>query len=372
MNLERYQRHSLVDWFDQEKLLATSVLVIGAGAIGNEVLKNLCLLGVGHLRIIDFDKIEEHNLTRTVLFKPTDIGRFKAEAAAAACQQLDPNVKVTFSNEDFWGALSLAELKRYDAVFCCVDNFEARFRLNQMCLLAHVNLLNAGIDSRYIDVQIYPFREPTACACYECSLPPSVYATVQKRYSCGWLKKVALDTKKIPTTAITSSMAGAAMVSLFLQNRCEHSDRPRGAQKYTLDTVTLNSSVASISQSDLCPACSHYQPDAHHFTAQRSAIPGQLGSLVELGEFTVFLSDRLVLAGHCKECGQTVDIFDLASKFDERLAECGNCRRRSNNVTIVDSLPCHELLHIFQDRALPVKFFHFKHQDQQFIIELEN
>ena len=80
MSRERYQRHSLVDWFDQDQLAASSVVVIGAGAVGNEVLKNLCLLGIGHVHVVDFDRIEEHNLTRTVLFGPPDVGRFKAEA----------------------------------------------------------------------------------------------------------------------------------------------------------------------------------------------------------------------------------------------------------------------------------------------------
>ena len=177
MSVERYQRHSLVDWFYQEKLSKSSVVVVGAGAIGNEALKNLCLLGIGRIHIVDFDRIEEHNLTRTILFKSGDVGKFKAEAAALACRQIDPNVKVTFSNSDFWQSLSFAELKTCDAVFCCVDNLEARIRLNQMCLIASVDLFNAGIDSRNVSVEMYSFRTKTHCACYECWLPPSAYAT---------------------------------------------------------------------------------------------------------------------------------------------------------------------------------------------------
>ena len=73
----RYERHELIDWFDQERLKAATVVVVGAGAIGNEVLKNLALLGVGKLNIFDFDKIEEHNLTRSILFSVSDIGRLQ-------------------------------------------------------------------------------------------------------------------------------------------------------------------------------------------------------------------------------------------------------------------------------------------------------
>src|SRR5205814_650986 len=107
---------------DQEKVSGSAVVVVGAGAVGNEVLKNLCLLGVGKIHVIDFDKIEEHNLTRTVLFNIGDVGKHKAETAAHACRQIDPNVNVSFSVGDVWESMPLSELRSYDAVLCCVDN----------------------------------------------------------------------------------------------------------------------------------------------------------------------------------------------------------------------------------------------------------
>ena len=64
MDETRYARHALIDWFDQDRLRAARIAVIGAGAVGNEVVKNLALLGVGAIEIFDFDRIERHNLTR--------------------------------------------------------------------------------------------------------------------------------------------------------------------------------------------------------------------------------------------------------------------------------------------------------------------
>lgn len=58
----RYHRHNLIDWFSQDALAKIKIAVIGAGAVGNEVIKNLALLGVGEVHIFDLDKIEEHNL----------------------------------------------------------------------------------------------------------------------------------------------------------------------------------------------------------------------------------------------------------------------------------------------------------------------
>ena len=77
----RYDRHKLIDWFSQEDLESSHIAVVGTGAVGNEVLKNLALLGVGRIDIFDFDNIEIHNLTRTVLFTESDIGRSKVDAA---------------------------------------------------------------------------------------------------------------------------------------------------------------------------------------------------------------------------------------------------------------------------------------------------
>src|SRR5678815_19513 len=85
----------LIDWFDIERVRSAKVLVIGAGAIGNEVLKNLALLGIGHIFIFDRDTIEMSNLSRSVLYRAADSGKDKAETAAKAVCALNPNVKTT-------------------------------------------------------------------------------------------------------------------------------------------------------------------------------------------------------------------------------------------------------------------------------------
>src|SRR6187401_3001683 len=92
---DRYGRLRLISWWRQEKLTAAKVLVVGAGALGNEVLKNLALLGVGQVYVIDLDEIEDSNLTRSVLFRARDRGKSKAFAAAEALRDINPDTNVT-------------------------------------------------------------------------------------------------------------------------------------------------------------------------------------------------------------------------------------------------------------------------------------
>ncbi len=66
---DRYSRLKLIGWWDQERIAAAKVLVVGAGALGNEVLKNLALLGIGHIVLIDLDHVDKTNLTRSILFR---------------------------------------------------------------------------------------------------------------------------------------------------------------------------------------------------------------------------------------------------------------------------------------------------------------
>src|SRR5262249_50567399 len=92
-NEDRFSRFRLIGWWDQEKLRSARVLVIGAGALGNEILKNLALLGFVNIVVVDLDSIEASNLSRSVLYRPGDVGRRKADAAADAVRDIFPEAR---------------------------------------------------------------------------------------------------------------------------------------------------------------------------------------------------------------------------------------------------------------------------------------
>src|SRR5271170_6332902 len=91
---DRFSRLRLIPWWDQEKIASCRLLVIGAGALGNEILKNAALLGFTQVVVVDLDRIEESNLSRAVLYRSTDVGKYKADAAANAYRSLAPDAVV--------------------------------------------------------------------------------------------------------------------------------------------------------------------------------------------------------------------------------------------------------------------------------------
>src|SRR5437016_14635599 len=91
---DRFHRFKLIGWWDQNKLARDKIVVIGAGALGNEIVKNLALLGVGNLFIADMDRVENSNLSRSILYREKDNGTLKASAAARAAKEIYPDIKV--------------------------------------------------------------------------------------------------------------------------------------------------------------------------------------------------------------------------------------------------------------------------------------
>src|SRR6185312_6942090 len=90
----RFSRFRLIGWWDQEKLRSARVLVIGAGALGNEILKNMELLGFANIVVVDLDSIEASNLSRSILSPASDVGRRKADVAADAVRNIFPEARV--------------------------------------------------------------------------------------------------------------------------------------------------------------------------------------------------------------------------------------------------------------------------------------
>lgn len=200
---DRYGRFRLISWWEQEKLAAAKVLVVGAGALGNEVLKNLALLGVGTAYVVDFDHIEESNLTRSVLFRSRDRGRPKAVAAAEALRDINPEMRVYPLLANIITEVGLGLFRDVDVVIGCLDNREARLWVNRSCWKVTTPWVDAGIQEISGVVKVFV---PPDSACYECGMTENDYRLINLRYSCPLLKQEDLLAGKVPTAPTISSM----------------------------------------------------------------------------------------------------------------------------------------------------------------------
>ncbi|KAF1817025.1 ubiquitin-activating enzyme E1 1 [Eremomyces bilateralis CBS 781.70] len=139
----------------QEKISNMKQFLVGAGAIGCEMLKNWAMMGLGsgpngHITVTDMDQIERSNLNRQFLFRPKDVGKLKADCAAETVQKMNPDLKGKITrmkdrvgpdsehifNENFWESL--------DGVTNALDNVEARTYVDRRCVFFHKPLLDSG------------------------------------------------------------------------------------------------------------------------------------------------------------------------------------------------------------------------------------
>lgn len=145
--LDRYARHIVlpeVGGPGQRKLKASSVAIVGAGAIGSSVIPALAGAGVGRLAIIDDDSIELSNLHRQLIYREDQAGSPKAGAAADFARSLNSDIQVTPIAERIDGTNAASLLTSYDLIIDGSDNFATRLTVNQACVELQVPLVSAA------------------------------------------------------------------------------------------------------------------------------------------------------------------------------------------------------------------------------------
>ena len=173
--LLRYSRHILLDEIGiegQEKLLASHVLIIGAGGLGSPVALYLGAAGVGRITLVDHDRADATNLQRQIAHTLERIGEFKADSVVQAVAALNPDVKVIPVTELADDRLLERLVGEVDLVLDCTDNFATRHAINRACV-KHAKPLVSGAAIRFDgQVTVYDPRS-AASPCYACIFPES-------------------------------------------------------------------------------------------------------------------------------------------------------------------------------------------------------
>jgi molybdopterin-synthase adenylyltransferase len=237
---ERYQRQLLLEGWGEEgqiRLRASTVFVAGAGGLGSAAAIYLAEAGVGRLRICDRDKVEVSNLNRQILHSESRIGMAKATSARHTLTELNPGIKIDTLAAEINGK-TIDELAGHpDLVIDCLDNFTARYVLNEYCCKTGIPLIHGGLWGMTGQVT---FIHPPETPCLKCIFPHAAPQTV------------------VPVAGVTAGIIGCIQASEALKYLT--GQKPTLAGKMlAFDGRDLSMTQLKLTRNPKCPVCGQIQ-----------------------------------------------------------------------------------------------------------------
>lgn len=230
----------------QFKLLNASVLCIGAGGLGSPALLYLAAAGVGKIGIIDFDKIDESNLQRQILFDTDVVGQSKAEVAAKRLRALNPMIEIKAYDGELNNETALQLFPEYDIILDGTDNFEAKFLINDAAVKFNKPWIYGAIQG--FDGQVSVFNYSNG-PCYRCLYPGKPRGRIMNCAEAGVIGAVA-------------GIIGVTQALQAIQIIADHENfEPLAGKLMTLDTRTMSTRILTLKKDPACPVCSKNRDD---------------------------------------------------------------------------------------------------------------
>lgn len=321
---DRLGTFDFISWWERDKVQAARVMVVGAGALGNEVLKNLALMGVGNLLIIDFDTIEAANLSRSVLFRANDNGKKKAEVAARRVKELNPDLHVQYFHGDVNTQLGLGIFRRMDVIIGCLDNREARLSINRFAYRLNKAWVDGAIQELFGLVRVF---KPGQGACYECTLTEQARREMSLRYSCPLLARQNILLGKVPTTPTISAIIGGLQSQEAL--KLIHNMPVNAGQVTHVNGLTNAFHTTAYTPDENCE--SHWVYNEITELPDRQAANTTVAELLriareQLGSDAVIeLDQEIVTQLECHRCETINDVFKPISQVSYNDGLCPGC-----------------------------------------------
>lgn len=321
---DRLATFDFISWWERDKVQSARVMVVGAGALGNEVLKNLALMGVGNLFIVDFDTIEAANLSRSVLFRAEDNGQKKAAVAARRVKELNPDVHVQYFHGDVNTALGLGIFRRMDAIIGCLDNREARLSINRFAYRLNKSWVDGAIQELFGLVRVFV---PGKGACYECTLTEQARREMSLRYSCPLLARQNILLGKVPTTPTISGIVGGMQAQEAL--KLIHNLPVNAGQVTHINGLTNDFHTTAYTPDANCE--SHWVYGDITELADRKAVTTTVGEMLRIArdalgaDAIIELDQEIVTSLECHRCETVTEVFKPISQVDYNDGLCPGC-----------------------------------------------
>jgi molybdopterin/thiamine biosynthesis adenylyltransferase len=320
---DRFSRFDLIGWWEQDRLARARVLVIGAGALGNELIKNLALLGVGQIFVADLDTIENSNLSRSILYRAEDCGRSKAEVAAERARQIYPTLRAQAFVGNAVFDLGLGVFRWADVILGGLDNREARVAMNAAAARLGKSWIDGAIERLDGVARVF---DPANGACYECTMNDVDWQMLEARRSCALLSREQMEQGKVPTTPTTASVIAGIQVQEAV--KMLHGQPSMSGQGFVFDGTYHQSYLVKYSRKDDCPSHDAFQEIE---TLDWSIFQTQVGTLLErvhgeLGSEAVIETNHDMLSSlTCANCNETSPCYTSLGKVTEVMGLCPSC-----------------------------------------------
>ena len=240
--IERYSRHIILEQVGvegQQKLLASKVLIIGAGGLGAPAALYLAAAGVGTIGVVDADVVDLTNLQRQVIHFTADVGIDKVESAANKIRAINPDVTVNCYKQWAKAENILAMIRDYDFVIDGTDNFPAKFLVNDACYFEKIPFSHAGILR--FDGQLMTIL-PGESACYRCVFPAPPPANVVP--SCSQAGVLGVLAGVVGSLQATEAIKFLLGLGDLLSNRL-----------LTYNALTMQFRSITLKRKPTCPIC---------------------------------------------------------------------------------------------------------------------
>ena len=319
----RFARFELIGWWDQQRLAAAKVLVIGAGAIGNELVKNLALLGIGNVLIADLDRVENSNLSRSVLYRESDIGRPKAEVAAARAREIYPGIHSHSFNGNIVYDLGLGAYRWADVILGGLDNREARVAINQAAARVGRIWIDGAIERLDGVARVF---DPALGPCYECTMSETDWKMLEARRSCALLTRQEMEQGKVPTTPTTASVIAGIQCQEAVKHL--HGLETLAGRGFVFEGTWHQSYVVNYTRREDCPTHEAYEPILVKPWSVATMTIGELlkEAQAEVGDGAIVELNQDVLKSlECPRCQTTEPLFASLGKITEQHGRCPKC-----------------------------------------------
>jgi len=329
---DRFSRFRLIGWWDQEKIRTSRILVIGAGALGNEILKNLALLGFENIIVVDLDSIELSNLSRSILYRASDVGRPKAAVAAEAVRNLTPQARAKGITGDVVHGLGLGLFAWADMVVAGLDNREARLWINRACWKMNKPWIDGAIEGINGVARVFLPGQPP---CYECTLGETDWAILNKRMSCNLLALENDTEGKVATTPTIASIVAGVQVQEAV--KLLHGLPVLAGQAFIFEGLNHTSYKVAYTENAACMS--------HHTLEHVVCIPETSGQItlaqllsrarkeLDAEEVTLEFSRDVVHKLECATCNREEELFATVGTVPYARGKCPTCGQMRSVIT---------------------------------------